>query len=219
MASQLILASGSPRRRELLEGLGFVVKVIPPNIDETQREGEEAENYVKRLARDKVLAVVHRLHASLYSEEESHARIPRTTGITTKDETRWVIGADTVVVLDGEVFEKPRDGHDAFEMLSRLSGSVHEVITGFCLFDIKKNKEGLQAVRTQVRFKDLSKFEIEKYVELGEGSDKAGSYAAQGVGAYFVETLTGSYTNVVGLPLCQVVEMMQEMGAQSILPF
>jgi septum formation protein len=219
MASQLILASGSPRRKELLESLGFVVKAIPPNIDETRHDGEEAENFVKRLAREKVLAVVQRLHASLYTDEEGASRPLRSSVLGSKDETRWVIGADTVVVLDGDVFEKPRDSHDAYEMLSRLSGTDHQVITGFCLYDIRKSKEGLQAVHTQVRFKELSKTEIEKYVELGEGADKAGSYAAQGVGAYFIEWLQGSYTNVVGLPLCQVVEMMQEMGARSILPF
>jgi septum formation protein len=218
MASQLILASSSPRRKDLLESLGFSVKAIPPNTDESQFEGEEPENYVKRLARDKVLAVMARLHATFYTEDEAPQRAGRGLA-TTREDSRWVVGADTIVVLDGEIFEKPRDSHDAYEMISRLSGRDHEVITGFCLFDIKKNKEGIQAVRTVVRFKELSKTEMEKYVGLGEGGDKAGGYAVQGVGAYFIESIHGSYTNVVGLPLCQVVEMMQEMGAQSVLPF
>jgi len=93
------------------------------------------------------------------------------------------------------------------------------VITGFCLYDMKKQKEGLQSVTTAVKFKKLSRQEIEKYLSLGESMDKAGAYAIQGVAGYFVDSIIGSYTNVVGLPLCQVVEMMEELGAHDILPY
>ena len=215
MNSQLILASASPRRKQLLEGLGFSVKQVPANIEETQLEGESPVEYVNRLSREKVLAVARRTQSAHSLEGETPQAQPRIG----KDDPRWVIGADTVVVVDGTIFTKPDDDHQAYEMLTQLSGREHEVITGFCIFDILKNKEGLQAVHTRVRFKPLSKKEIEKYVAFGEGNDKAGSYAVQGVGAYMVERLDGSYTNVVGLPLCQVVEMMEEMGAEEILPF
>ena len=93
------------------------------------------------------------------------------------------------------------------------------MLTGFCLYDMRKNKEGIQAVTTQVRFKPMTRVEVEKYLSVGESMDKAGSYAIQGVGGYIIDSLVGSYTNVVGLPLCQVVEMMVEMGGSDILPF
>lgn len=216
MAVQVILASASPRRKELLEQLGFSVKVIPSNVEEKRRDGEEPEMYVKRLAREKVLNVVQRVQATQAPQTEL-ARALRQT--QREEPARWVVGADTVVVLESHIFEKPTDTHDAFEMLLRLEGREHEVITGFCVYDLKKNKEGLQAVRTGVTFKSMSKTEIERYISVGEGTDKAGAYAVQGVGAYLVERIDGSYSNVVGLPLCQVVEMMQEMGAHDLLPF
>jgi septum formation protein len=216
MAVQIILASNSPRRKELLEQLGFVVKTIPSNVEEKRNDGEEPEMYVKRMAREKVLSVVARLQATQTPQSE----VARSLRAAQKDEAaRWVVGADTVVVLDGQIFEKPSDTHDAFEMLLRLEGRQHQVITGFCVYDLKKSKEGIQAVRTGVQFKSMTKTEIERYIGVGESSDKAGAYAIQGVGSYLVERIDGSYTNVVGLPLCQVVEMMQEMGAQEMLPF
>ena len=141
-------------------------------------------------------------------------------GMPRVDETvRWVIGADTVVVVDDVIYGKPTDVQEAREMLQRLSGREHLVITGFCLFDLKRAREGLQAVTTVVKFKELTRTEIDAYVSVGESMDKAGSYAVQGVGSYLVEYLRGSYTNVVGLPLCQVIEMMEEMGARDVLPW
>jgi len=211
MSAPLILASASPRRKELLERVGFTVRTMSPNIDETRLEGEDPVNYVKRMAREKVLAIAQRAHATLYVEPEGSR--------STDEDSRWIVGADTAVVLGDRVFSKPVDTDDAQAMLTELSGREHTVMTGFCVFDLQKNKEGLQAVHTIVRFKSLTKSEIEKYVGLGEGTDKAGSYAIQGVGGYFAEEIDGSYTNVVGLPLCQVIEMLQEMGATSVLPF
>jgi septum formation protein len=216
MAAQLILASASPRRKQLLEGLGFTVKAVPSSVEEIRLDEESPVEFVKRISRDKVLAVARRTQAaSLLEGTPPSVNAPKVG----KDEPRWVIGADTVVVIDGVIFTKPTDNHHAYEMLSQLAGRPHEVITGFCIFDILKNKEGLQAVHTRVHFKPLSKREVEKYVAFGEGTDKAGGYAIQGVGAYMVERIEGSYTNVVGLPLCQVIEMMEEMGAKDILPF
>jgi septum formation protein len=220
MAVPVILASASPRRKELLERLGFTVKVIPPSIDEVRNEGETAENFVKRMARAKCLAVVERMQQSMYTDTpDSPSRRPTGLPGSRTQETRWVIGADTVVVLGEHILGKPRDTADAADMLQKLSGNLHRVITGFCVHDLRKNKEGVQAVATDVRFKRITPTEIEKYIAVGESMDKAGSYAIQGVGAYLVDSIIGSYTNVVGLPLCQVVEMMEEMGAHDILPY
>ena len=218
MSVQIILASASPRRKELLERLGFSVKTIPANVVELRDEDEAPENFVKRLARAKVLSVVDRLRSTIYAEQEANR--PRRLQTSQKDPgARWLIGADTVVVLDDDVIGKPKDNADAVAYILRLSGREHMVITGFCIFDMKKNKEGIQAVTSVVRFKRLGQAEAERYVSLGESLDKAGAYAVQGIGAYLAESINGSYTNVVGLPLCQVVEMMQEMGAHDVLPF
>lgn len=217
MAANIILASQSPRRKELIERLGFNVKVVPSNIDEIQLENENPENFVKRMARAKTLHVVERMQTTLYpSDAPTGAALARAA--RTPD-TRWVVGADTVVVHGETVLGKPKDTAQAFDMLASLSGRKHRVITGFCIHDLKKNKEGVQAVVTEVTFKPLSKIEIDKYISVGESMDKAGAYAVQGVGAYLVDAIVGSYTNVVGLPLCQMVEMMEEMGAHDVLPY
>ena len=220
MAVQIILASASPRRKELLERLGFTVKVIPSSIDESRMEGESPENYVKRLARSKCLTVVNRLQTTLYPTSSPETPPQRTTAIGGRhSEPRWVIGADTCVVLGDTIMGKPKDTSEAASMLTQLSGKRHRVISGFCIHDLKKDKEGVQAVSTEVLFKTLTAPEIEKYITVGESMDKAGSYAVQGVGAYLVDSVVGSYTNVVGLPLCQMVEMMEEMGAHDVLPY
>lgn len=225
MAAPLTLASSSPRRKELLEKLGFTVRVVQAPIDETAAQGELPEDYAKRVARAKVLAAVRRLQATLYMTDQEARRVltqgQALTPTTARgeDALRWVIGADTVVVVDDVIYGKPADIQEARETLQKLSGREHFVITGFCLFDLKRNREGLQAVTTVVKFKELTRTEIDAYVSAGESMDKAGAYAVQGVGSYLVEYLRGSYTNVVGLPLCQVIEMMEEMGARDILPW
>jgi len=217
MPGQLVLASASPRRKELLEKVGFSVKAMSVPIEESPRPEEGPEAYVKRMARGKVLAVVQRIQETLYPEPEATARLARTYSRETP--LRWVLGADTAVVLGNEVLGKPADHAHAAAMLSHLQGNEHVVITGFCLYDMRKSKEGIQAVHTLVRLKRMTPAEIEKYLSIGESMDKAGAYAIQGVGAYLVEGITGSYTNVVGLPLCQVIEMMEEMGATDVMPF
>jgi septum formation protein len=220
VAVQIILASASPRRKELLERLGFSVKVIPAAIDEIRLEGEGAENFVKRMARAKCLTVVDRMQSSMYpADSDPQTRRYPTGGGSRVQETRWVIGADTIVVLGDRILGKPKDTAEAAEMLHRLGGKSHRVMTGFCIHDLRKNKEGVQAVETEVRFKRITANEVEKYIAVGESMDKAGAYAIQGVGAYLCDAVAGSYTNVVGLPLCQVVEMMEEMGAKDILPY
>ena len=219
LAVQIILASQSPRRKELLERVGFTVKVIPANIDEVRREAETVENFVKRLAREKCLSVVERLQTTLYPTDATGQPITGRPASSRHLETRWVVGADTIVVQGDDVLGKPKDTAEAADMLTRLSGHRHRVITGFCIHDLRKDKEGVQAVSTDVRFKRLAPHEVEKYVAVGESMDKAGSYAIQGVGAYMVDSIVGSYTNVVGLPMCQVIEMMEEMGADDVLPY
>jgi len=218
MAVHIILASASPRRKELLERLGFTVKVIPANIDEVRLDEETPENFVKRMARTKTLAVVDRMQTTLYPTDAEGAPIRTSYGERGGD-SRWVVGADTVVVVGDEILGKPKDTAGAVAMLHKLGGKVHRVITGFCIHDLRKNKEGLQAVLTEVTFKKLTTGEIDKYIAVGESMDKAGAYAIQGVGAYLVDSIIGSYTNVVGLPLCQMVEMMEEMGAHDVLPY
>jgi septum formation protein len=220
MAVQLVLASQSPRRKELLERIGFTIRTIPADVNETPIEGETPTEFVKRLAREKVLAVVDRLQATTSNLADASHPHQNSSILTSKDaQIRWVVGADTVVVLDEELLGKPTDQDHAFDMLQRLSGREHKVITGFCIFDLTKNKEGLQAVVSTVRFKRLTRPEIEKYLGTGESLDKAGAYAVQGIGAYMIDSIKGSYTNVVGLPLCQMMEMLEEMGATDILPY
>ena len=190
MDSQLlILASASPRRQELLSSAGISFEVLPSEVDEGFREGEPPEEYVLRLARRKA----------------------KKAGERHKD--RWVLAADTVVVIDGRILGKPGDRQEVREMLGVLSGQEHRVITGFCLLrgDSGKSREG--TVTTWVRFKRLSSREIEWYLDTGEPFDKAGAYAIQGKAAFMVKEIRGSYTNVVGLPLTEVIEALQEMGA------
>ena len=153
--------------------MGFSVKVVPAHIDESQMEGELVENFVKRLAREKVLGVVSRLQTTLYPTDAAGQPIPSAAGGRRHIETRWVIGADTVVVQNNVVMGKPADTAEAAETLARLSGKKHRVLTGFCIHDLKKNKEGVQAVSTEVLFKELSSSEIDKFFNAEEAMDEA----------------------------------------------
>lgn len=174
MIGNLILASASPRRRELLENAGILFSVRPPNVVETRGENEAPEVYVKRLAREKAQAV-------------------------RRSADEWVLGADTTVVIDGLVLEKPRDREEAAAMLARLQGRTHAVITGICLLTPKR--EIVDLVVTRVRFCALSAAEIAEYVATEEPYDKAGGYAIQGLASKFVDLIEGCYFNVVGLPV------------------
>ncbi len=186
---RIVLASASPRRLELLASAGIEFEVLAGDVDEAVLPGEAPEDHVVRLAREKAFYVAAR------------------------GEGRFVVGADTVVVCDGEIMGKPRDAADAERMLKKLSGVAHEVITGYAVFDRQREGAVSAAVTTRVFFKRLRDDEIRDYIATGCPFDKAGAYAIQGGAAYMVERIDGSYTNVVGLPLCEVVETLRRIGA------
>lgn len=181
----LILASQSPRRRDLLREAGFVFEVRPARVPEFPQPGEGPEHYVRRLAREKALAVAS----------------------GTRD---TVLGADTTVVLNGRILEKPNDLQDAAEMLRLLSGQVHEVLTGIALACEGRLVEDL--ARTRVWFRPLEEDEIQEYVASGEPMDKAGAYGIQGRASKFVERIDGCYFNVVGLPVSLVYRRLKEIA-------
>jgi septum formation protein len=193
----LILASASPRRRELLAQAGFSFEVVPADVAEVRKPGEDPIRFVTRLAREKAEAVA-----------ASRSITPDTI----------VLGADTIVVVDEEVLGKPQDAADAARMLRLLSGQTHQVITGVCL---AKGRERQRAAEvTFVRFATLSDEEIDAYVATGEPLDKAGAYAIQGRAGRWVPRIHGCYFNVVGLPLALVSSMIEAMqgGTPSPLP-
>ena len=192
MDSRLILASKSPRRYELLKQVGLDFEVVPSRVLEDFVQGESPQDHVIRLAKAKAIDV-----ATGYPD-------------------RWVIAADTIVYIDGSILGKPKTGEEAMEMLSRLSGQEHWVLTGFSVCHLGKGKADKEAVQTIVRMKTLTPAEMEWYVRTGEPFDKAGGYAIQGVGSFMIESIRGSYTNVVGLPLCELMEMFNRLGAITI---
>lgn len=179
---KLILASGSPRRQEMIAGLGMEFEIKVPDVDESVRPGERPLAYAERVAADKARAV-----------------------LAGPDEV--ILAADTIVVFGEQILGKPQDEQHAREMLQALSGRTHEVITGFCLRS--QDKEVVKTVSTEVQFMTLSEMEIAHYVASGEPMDKAGSYGIQGGAAYMVRRIDGSYSNVVGLPLCEVIESLR----------
>ncbi len=194
-----MLASGSPRRREMLQNLGVDFAVRPADVDESPLPGELPEPYVLRLARAKAQAVP--------------ASNPCLSAPPARHEI--VLAADTIVTQDGELLGKPRDAADARRMLERLSGREHEVLTGVAVARARgQQAEHLRAEveRTRVRFAELSPAEIAWYVASGEPLDKAGAYAVQGLGALFVARLDGNYSNVVGLPLPLTYRLLAEVG-------
>jgi septum formation protein len=187
----IVLASASPRRGELLASAGIVVNAVPSRVPEEFLPGETVQDHVRRLAETKARAV-----AGLH-------------------DGRFFIGADTIVVCDGEVMGKPRDRAEAERMLRRLSGMSHEVITGYAVYDAVEDRARVDAATTRVYVKVLEAVEIAAYVATGCPLDKAGAYGIQGRAAYMIERIEGSYTNVVGLPLCETVEALVRMGAVS----
>ncbi len=188
---QIVLASGSPRRKEMLTRLGIEITVIPSNVNEDELPGETPEEHVVRLSIDKAKEV---------SDRED------VTG-------RWFIGSDTIVLQNGKILGKPADDTDAAIMLRTLSGSSHQVLSGYAIFDRQTDELVADVVSTSVTFRELTASEIAGYIASGEPMDKAGSYAIQGIGGVFVESIDGSYNNVVGMPLCQVVQVLKRLGA------
>ena len=184
----LILASNSPRRRYLLEQAGLEFSVIPSNINEETVALSSPETYTRKLA-------------------ECKAR-----DISDQYPDSWVIGADTIVVIDDIILGKPDSADDARRMLKKLSGKTHQVITGYCVCCKNKNRFFLDTIKTDVKFRDLSDEEIAWYIDTGEPFDKAGAYAIQGLGVLLVKQINGSYTNVVGLPVCEIAELLIKEG-------
>lgn len=179
----LLLASASPRRQQLLTQIGVCFTVLPVEIDESVQQGELPEHYVTRLAKNKALTGLAR-HS---------AKLP-------------VLGADTAVVLDDRILGKPRDREDALMMLMMLSGRTHRVLSGVALASAERCEYRL--AETKVTFRLLKRMECEYYWETGEPLDKAGAYGIQGKGAVFVESIRGSYSCVVGLPLVETCELL-----------
>jgi septum formation protein len=186
----LILASASPRRRELLERIGLAIEILPADIDETPRDGESPSGYVARIARAKALAVA------------------RPAG-------RWVLAADTTVTIDGAILGKAETADEAAAMLRRLSGRTHQVLTGFVLVGERAGdpciRDGL--VASDVVMIELPAATVDDYVASSDWRGKAGAYALQGIGAALVRAVHGSVTNVIGLPLAEVIEALREVGA------
>lgn len=186
---RLILASASPRRRALLQEAGVAFDAIAVDVDERPQAGEAPDVYVQRLAQEKAMA-----------GRAQHAGA-------------LVLGADTTVVIGQEILAKPADDADAARMLERLSGRAHEVLTGVALIGSGADRVAID--RTRVWFKPLTTDEIAQYVATGEPRDKAGAYAIQGGAAAFVERIEGSYSNVVGLPMAIVLQLLREAGVDA----
>lgn len=183
--TRLILASGSPRRRHFLETLGLTFEVHPAELDETPHPGEGAHAYVERLALEKAAAVGRRFPDAV------------------------VLAADTTVVRDDQVLGKPATEEEAISMLRSLSGRTHEVLTGVA---VGGRASGVTVVSTQVRMRALSDAELRWYARTGEPMDKAGAYALQGIAGAFVESISGSHSNVVGLPLVETLQLLGKAG-------
>ena len=185
---RLILASNSPRRRYLLEKAGLEFTVIPSELDESSVIRSSPESYVKSLAEAKAGDISDRYPDS------------------------WIIGADTIVFIDNTILGKPASRDEARAMLKSLSAKTHQVHTGYCICHKATDHFFSECVTTDVSFKNLSKKEIDWYINSGEPFDKAGAYAIQGIGTFLVKRINGSYTNVVGLPVCEVLEYLIKKG-------
>lgn len=188
---QIVLASASPRRRELLASVGIQFQIIPSNIDEIQQPDEKPEDFVLRLSQEKAAEVAQRSTVS----------------------GRWFIGSDTIVKCDDQILGKPDSREDSATMLRMLSGRSHQVISGYAILDRNTNQWLSRSITTDVTFRTLTDHEIDGYIASGEPADKAGSYAIQGLGAFMVTTINGSYSSVVGLPLAQILDDLQQLDA------
>ncbi|MGH9791998.1 MAG: Maf family protein [Candidatus Acidiferrales bacterium] len=214
---KLYLASGSPRRAQILRDAHIAFETVAAPVDESARAGESALERVLRLARAKAEAGVEAVRRGAGGAAEGRGaglermRPSRGAGSAVA-EGALLIGADTEVVIDGEVLGKPESGEDARRMLRRLAGRTHEVITGVALVRLPDGERRVEHEVTRVTFAPLSDAEIEAYVASEEHRDKAGGYAIQGRGGTFVTRVEGCYFNVVGLPLARLWRMMREMG-------
>ena len=187
----IVLASESPRRVDILRTLGISFSIIPPDIDETKLKDETPQEFVARISYEKANKVGQHFP------------------------DKWVIAADTIVVLKGKVLGKPQNERDAFNMLRTLRGKWHKVITGYCVLNLLKNVVYRDIVETKVFLRHMTDDEITRYIKTSEPMGKAGSYAVQGKGGYMVKEIKGSYTNVVGLPICEIAEALLSLGVLS----
>lgn len=187
---RLILASSSPRRAELLKQIGLDFEIKAGSVDEPLLPGLSPPELVECLAESKAAAVARELNDGI------------------------VIAADTVVVWQGQILGKPLDGEEAFDMLSKLQGSVHEVFTGVALIDVRSGKILVEHEKTRVFFRAMERAEISRYVASGEPLDKAGAYGVQGLASIFIKRLEGCYSNVVGLPLARLSQMLKVFGIE-----
>ena len=195
--ARIILASASPRRREILEKLGLTFEVRPSDVDESERPGEQPLDYVRRLAEEKA-------RACSISHEAGESLV--------------VLGSDTTVVLDGVVLQKPVDLAESERMLRSLRGREHVVHTAVAALSAPSGEARVVAVSTKVRFRNFSDLTLSRYVQSREGMDKAGSYGIQELGAGLVAEVFGSYSNVVGLPAAETLELLEAIGALSEWP-
>jgi len=191
ISEPIILASQSPRRRRLLEAAGLSFRVIPSQVQEENFEAADPEAYAKTLAQAKAKDVA-----------EKHPE-------------SWVIGADSIVLIDGKILEKPSSISDARRMMALLSGKTHQVLTGYAINHAGDAHAFSDVEITEVAFKTLTDEEIEWYIQTPEPYDKAGGYAIQGLGSFMVKQIKGSYTNVVGLPVCEVLDQLYRLGVIS----
>jgi len=187
MSISLILASGSPRRKQLLSQLGLAFEVRVSDIDETPFKSESPVAYVERLSREKAASIASQV-----------------------DKEHIVLAADTTVVLEGNILGKPESKEHGVNMLMALSGTSHQVLTGVSVTGC--DRVSTLSVETEVKFRKLTRSEALWYWGTGEPQDKAGSYGLQGIGAAFVESLSGSYSNVIGLPLSETIDLLREYG-------
>lgn len=189
MKYKFILASSSPRRISMLQDLGIKFEVIVPNIYEVQHEQEDPKDFVLRLSKEKALDVLSKIN-----------------------EKATVLAADTIVILGKTILGKPGSEDEAKQMLEMLSGNIHKVATGFSIINETGTVLHQEAVFTDVKFKNLAPNEIEGYIKTGEPMDKAGAYGIQGIGSFMVEEIRGSFTNVIGLPVSHVVDILSELN-------
>lgn len=182
----IILASASPRRKEILENVNVKFTVVASNIDEVILDNEPPKELVMRLAFEKCMDVAK------------------------KNEDALVIGADTIVVMDDQILGKPKNEEDAYNMIELLSNKKHQVITGISLINLSLDKKVIDYVVSEVTFKDLSKETIRNYINTKESLDKAGAYGIQGYGGLLVESISGDYFNIVGLPISRISDLLKE---------
>ena len=193
MANRLILASRSPRRYELLKQIGLDFEVIPSRVEEENFvQNESPRDHVLRLSEAKALDVAKR------------------------NTDHWVIGADTIVYINGVILGKPRTHEEALDMLGRLNGQEHQVLSGIAAHHLSRGMADRKAVQTAVKMRPVTRDEMKWYIGTGEPFDKAGAYAIQGIGSFMIESIRGSYTNVVGLPVCELIQMLERLGALKI---